>query len=287
MLRWRSWYAADWTVCVRPEAGKAKNISRTPRLDRNALLSSVGDGAVPVVRLYAWRCPTLSLGAHQSARDVDLEACRRLGVDVVRRPTGGRAVLHDAEVTYSVAGRLGERPFGSSVTGIYDRVAEALVAGLAILSVPAETACRTMPDGVVRSFATGSVPPADCFARPSRREILVGGRKLVGSAQLRRRGAFLQHGSILLGFDVERMRSVLSPEAGGSASSPPMTLGEWSSGKITRDEVEQAVIAGFERALDARLAPVAGLEPAEAEHAALLRAFKYLDAQWTLEGRVR
>jgi len=327
----------------------AENMARD-----EALLDSAERGSPPTLRLYAWTRPTLSLGAHQPGSDADLDACRRLGVDLVRRPTGGGAVLHDAELTYAVAAQVGQGPFPASVIGVYERIAAALVAGLEGLGVSAESA-RTA--GAGRS-------PADCFARPSSREILVGGRKLIGSAQVRRRGAFLQHGSILIAFDPLRLASVLpageadagggamlhegdqeplkdgiatahmngsaqsasalrSPESGGSAigrpgvaypgtngpgqagteipgsgshratedvpavaTNGPATLREITGRAVTRLEVEEAVCAGFRSALAAALRED-GLDDAEAALAARLRTFKYLDASWTLEGRVR
>src|SRR5438093_12846375 len=103
------------------------------------LLGAAARGALPTLRLYAWARPTLSLGAHQSAADADLAACRRLGVDLVRRPTGGGAVLHHVEVTYAVAGRLGAPPFPRSVIALYDSIAGALISALARLGVQAET----------------------------------------------------------------------------------------------------------------------------------------------------
>lgn len=281
-----------------------------------ALLESVRRGAPPTLRLYAWMRPTLSLGAHQPGGDADLPACRRLGVDLVRRPTGGGAVLHDQEITYSVTGRLCEDPFPPSVVAVHERIAAALVAGLRLLAVPAEMA----PSGY-----TGRAP-ADCFSRASRREVVVAGRKLAGSAQLRRRTAFLQHGSILLDFDADRLREVLRPargeaipgspthrpvstprpglpieapeSAGGSApsiaraavashgSAPPATLRGCLGRPIEQEELEAALVTGFESTFSATLQPGA-LDPDEAVHAARLRTFKYLDALWTISGRVR
>ena len=273
----------------------AENMARD-----EALLDSAERGSPPTLRLYAWTRPTLSLGAHQPGSDADLDACRRLGVDLVRRPTGGGAVLHDAELTYAVAARVGQGPFPASVIGVYERIAAALVAGLEGLGVSAESA---RAEGAGRS-------PADCFARPSSREILVAGRKLIGSAQVRRRGAFLQHGSILIAFDPYRLALVLPGGAaesthrapaprGSETESPrstgrgpgvdpagPATLREATGRAITRGEVEEAVCGGFRRALGAGFRED-GLDDAEAAFAARLRAFKYLDASWTLEGRAR
>lgn len=247
-----------------------------------ALLIAAGSGSPPALRLFSWSRPTLSLGAHQPSTDADLAACRRLGVDLVRRPTGGAAVLHAAELTYSVTGRLGEEVFPSSVTGLYERISEALLAGLANLGV---RGIASGADGVPRPRI------ADCFAVPSRREILVDGRKLVGSAQVRRGRAFLQHGSILIDWNASRLAQVL-PSGGddrepapGSAA-PPITLREILGRPIDREELASAVVRGFSETFHEHFVP-GPLLPTEEENAARLRAFKYLDALWTLQGRMR
>ena len=255
----------------------AENMARD-----EALMRACAHGARPTLRLYGWKRPTLSLGAHQPGSDADLRACRERGVDLVRRPTGGGAVLHHLEVTYSVSGRLGEAPLPSSVLGIYDRISEALVAGLGRLGVGAEA---------VRASSRGRAP-ADCFKAQSAREIVVHGRKLVGSAQVRRKGVFLQHGSVLLDLDRALLAIVLRPgrERDGTGEPPggpgPMTLLEALGRSPSRDEVHDAIAAGFTAALGCVLEPGA-LTEEEAALVASLRAFKYLDAVWTLEGRER
>jgi len=288
--------APSWRLLRDSATDGAANMARD-----EALLASAARGATPTLRLYAWIRPTLSLGAHQPGADADLHACRRRGVDLVRRPTGGGAVIHDAEVTYAVAGRLGQSPFPYSVVGVYEGIAAALVAALARMNVPAVAGCS----------ATRERPPADCFARPAHREILVGGRKLIGSAQLRRRGAFLQHGSILLDFDPARLREVLQAAAretpgttpptsqslqgaqgplasaeNGVGPRAPMTLREWTGRAVSPTEVEDALIRGFASAFGSGFEPGA-LDARESEESATLRASKYLDALWTLEGRIR
>ncbi|HEY5998113.1 MAG TPA: lipoate--protein ligase family protein [bacterium] len=161
----------------------------------------------PTLRLYAWDAPALSLGyAQDAAREVDLAACRARGIAVLRRPSGGRAVLHDREVTYSVAVPAGEAGFGSGLDEAYRAVAAGLLAGLRLLGVDAALALRA---------PTGARPlrHPGCFASASRHEIVAGGRKIVGSAQRRSGGAFLQHGSILVEGHAEALgRLLLSPQ---------------------------------------------------------------------------
>ncbi len=148
----------------------------------------------PTIRVYAWAPPTVSVGYGQDAsKELDLARCARDGVGVVRRPTGGRAVLHAGELTYSVAGPSGVPPLGDSIMTSYRAVARALVGGLEVLGVDAELA--PVPTRPSRTRRCASPP---CFASAGRFEILVGGKKLVGSAQRRGEGSVLQHGSLLI-----------------------------------------------------------------------------------------
>jgi len=257
-----------WRLFLDDPADGSMNMARD-----EVHLSVAEQGGPPSLRLYAWKNPTLSLGAHQSAADADLRACRRLGVDLVRRPTGGGAVLHHHEITYAVTGRLGEAPFPRSVVAVYEKIAAALVAGMARLGVAA-VASRTVASGLA---------PAHCFGEPSSRELIARGRKLAGSAQLRRRGAFLQHGSILVDFDAELLGEVLP----ASKEAPrPATLRDLTARTIPRGEIVQALTEAFAETLGVSLQP-AREDPGEGEQIAQLRFSKYLDAQWTLEGRVR
>jgi lipoate-protein ligase A len=149
------------------------------------MLERVAAGDAPALRLYTWPMPTLSLGRFQDAADVDADTCARLGVWITRRPTGGAALLHGADLTYAVAMPL---PTGADpgVQPVYDRIAGALIAGLRRLGVAAAIARHDGPPGAV------------CFAGQQGADLRVGDRKVCGSAQVRRHGVVLQHGSILL-----------------------------------------------------------------------------------------
>jgi lipoate-protein ligase A len=162
-----------------------------------ALLEACAHGEIAgAIRLYGFTPACLSLGRMQPMTDVDLDACARDGVDVVRRPSGGRAVLHDQEVTYSVVCRSTDPVFGGRVLDSCARIHTAVAAGLSALGVP--TAPRALPADLRRD-SREIAAFADCFARPAAHELLdMRGRKLVGSAQARRGGALLQHGSVLL-----------------------------------------------------------------------------------------
>jgi len=157
-----------------------------------ALLEEVGEsGQVrTIVRFYRWRRPTISLGRHQRIEHaVDAAYCLANHIDIVHRPTGGRAVLHDDELTYAVVSNDASC-FGDTIYGNYRRVSEALCRGYNRLGIPAVLA----PDTRKIPAVSGADPP--CFLSPSRFELMAGGRKIAGSAQRRVRRSFLQHGSM-------------------------------------------------------------------------------------------
>jgi lipoate-protein ligase A len=151
-------------------------------------------GGPPTLRLFGWSPPSVSIGFFQDLeKDIDLAACRLSGIDVVRRITGGRAVLHDAEITYSLVSRENDPLFPPGILGRYQLISEAICDGLLTLGIHAEMEARRIkPGNELREF---------CFSVPAQHEILVNGKKICGSAQARGGGAFLQHGSLLLDFD--------------------------------------------------------------------------------------
>lgn len=176
-----------------------------------ALMESVRQGAAPVLRFYRWSPRCLSLGRNQpAAGSYRAEVFAERGIDVVRRLTGGRAVLHDRELTYSVAipiGMLG------SPRATYGAINRAWVAGLQSLGVPAELVPASRTRAPVPSLAP-------CFRDPAEGEVIVAGRKLIGSAQYCREGVILQHGSLLFENDQSEVRDLLHEpveEAGAPA----------------------------------------------------------------------
>jgi lipoyl(octanoyl) transferase len=209
-----------------------------------SLLDACARGTIPcAVRLYWFEPVCLSLGRMQPLDDVDLEACARDAVDVVRRPSGGRAVLHDQEVTYSVVCRSTDPVFGGRVLESCSRIHQAIAAGLATLGVVSTP--RAVPANVRRDAREGAAV-ADCFARPAAHELLDGrGRKLVGSAQARRAGALLQHGSVLL--EPPRAMGYLRGDAGPTLGGTGIR--ELLGRPVTRAELVDALASGFVRAL--------------------------------------
>ena len=210
-----------------------------------ALLDACARGEIPgAVRLYGFAPACLSLGRMQPLDDVDLAACARDGLDVVRRPSGGRAVLHDQEVTYSVVCRSTDPVFGGRVLEACSRIHEAVASGLALLGV--STTPRAMPANLRRDAREGAAV-ADCFARPAAHELLDDrGRKLVGSAQARRAGALLQHGSVLL--EPPRAAAYLHGDAGSTAGG--VGVRELLGRQVSREELVAALAAGFRGALE-------------------------------------
>ncbi len=218
-----------------------------------------GDGPLPSLRLYTWDVPTLSLGYSQDADAVvDFARADALGVPVVRRPTGGGAVLHDGslEVTYSVV--ADEAGLPASVVDAYRLIATALVAALEDLGIEAQLS----PTVVAAADRT-----AVCFESASRYELLVGGRKTVGSAQCRRGGRVLQHGAVPLRLDPGRAVAALRADDHARLAerlSRHAAGLEDAAGRPLRPEaVRRALVSGFERALGARFSP-GGLTPGEA-----------------------
>ncbi len=166
-----------------------------------AIMESVGAGRVPTtLRFYRWHPPCLSLGYGQRSGEADLDRLQANGWDIVRRATGGKAIVHTDELTYSVALPKAAPLVAGDIVASYRRLSQALLTGLAKLNVAAQS---------TSAEAAGKPIGPVCFEVPSNYEITVGGRKLIGSAQVRRHGAVLQHGSIPLAGDITRICEVL------------------------------------------------------------------------------
>jgi lipoate-protein ligase A len=194
-----------------------------------ALLARARRTGEAVLRVYAWERPTLSLGRHEAARaHYDAAAIAAAGVALVRRPTGGRALLHDHEVTYSITAPL---VAGESLPASVRRFNRLLLGALHALGVPA-----------VEAQAVRALRPegAACFAEPSAGELTLHGRKLVGSAQVREHDALLQHGSILLTDDQHRIATFAVGAFRSSA--PAAALGESLGDDARYERVRDALL---------------------------------------------
>lgn len=225
-------HTLKWRVLSDPPMAGFENMARD-----HALAEELEAGQA-VLRLYRWDRPTVSLGRNEPGKCYDTDRAREFGIPFVRRPTGGRAVLHSDELTYAVVAPL--RALGG-LRQVYERVNEGLMMGLRTLGAEVELAS---------SSGAASKPDAGpCFRKPAAGEVTAGGRKLIGSAQARIGAGFLQHGSLILGGDqgpLERLRR------DGQVVESPATL----SGLLGRspgwDEVTSAIRAGLEEALGGR-----------------------------------
>lgn len=189
-----------WRLLITPPARGAWNMA----VDES-ILEHIGRGAsLPTLRLYAWDPPCLSLGHAQPFADVDMARLKQHGWEVVRRATGGRAILHTDELTYSVIAPLDEPRVEGGVLESYNRLAGALLLAVKNLEVPVE-----MKEG--KTDNNGNPNPV-CFEVPSTYEITVDGKKLIGSAQARRKEGVLQHGSLPLTGDLTRICQALAFE---------------------------------------------------------------------------
>lgn len=251
-----------WRLLLSPPLDGAVNMALDEALQERA--RSSGES---VLRVYGWLRPTLSFGRNQTARGTyDEERVRRAGVGVVRRPTGGRAVLHDREITYSVTAPAAA---GASLAESYARINRLLCDGLYRLGVAAEVAA-----GTGRAPRPGAAP---CFETPTVGELVLGGRKLAGSAQWRNDGALLQHGSILVEDDQSAVTGLLRRPA--TTPPPPATLHE-ALGRVP--EVAEVAAALFEAVRRLEDAGATSLSPDEIprSRAETLRA-RYDDHRWT------
>ncbi len=215
-----------------------------------AILEAVSaDVSPPTLRLYAWTPPCLSLGVAQPAADADLEAIRRAGWDLVRRPTGGRAILHTDELTYAVVAAIDNSHVAGGVLPSYRHLSQGLLAALGELGLATKATPGAPPD-------EGSFGNPVCFENPGAYEITAGVRKLIGSAQVRRKHGVLQHGTLPLFGDLGRICRVLHFEdelarqaAADRVREKAATVESLLGTPPTWSSVADAFRVGFERAL--------------------------------------
>lgn len=254
-----------------------------------AILIAHSEGRVPpTVRFYAWEPATLSIGYFQRAEvEVDLAVLEERGIGFVRRPTGGRAVLHDQELTYSMIVSEDYPGLPQNVTDAYRVLSEGLVIGFRLLGLNAEMVNLGSDEDKAKYAAASS---AACFDSPSWYELVVEGRKAAGSAQMRQKGVVLQHGSILLDMDVDllfdllrfksdRMRERLKNSFADKAVAINELRDHAALPKVTRAEVEAAFFQGIQEGMGIRFeeGPLSEEELREAER---LAQEKYSDPSW-------
>ncbi|NLK01080.1 MAG: lipoate--protein ligase family protein [Clostridia bacterium] len=249
-------------------------------VDEAILRHHAQDEVPPTLRFYTWHPPAVSIGYSQDLeREVDREACHKLRIDYVRRPTGGRAVLHDEEITYSVIIKLEYLP--GSVLETYKFLSQGLLAGLKQLGLAGELA--RPKSGKTRGSAA-------CFDAPSWYELEVRGKKLMGSAQMRKQNALLQHGSILLELDIsrllqtmniknEKIRQRLADSLEKKATAINPELRKACKPTVTPQEAALGMAKGFEIGLGIKLSP-GELTPEEKSTAIKLMEQKYSAHGW-------
>lgn len=270
---------AVWRLIVdeQPRRGAA-NMA----LDQTLAEACAAGESAPTLRFYRWHPPAVSLGRHQPIDDIDAEAVAARGYEIVRRPTGGRAILHTDELTYSVAAPADEPRVLGSVMDAYLRLSNALLLGLRELGLEADKAA-----GSVRA---GPDVSAACFEVPSAYEITARGRKLIGSAQSRRAGYVLQHGSLPLVGNIVRLVDVLALEpaeakrlraelvARAGTLAEALGLPE-DAPELRFEHVAQALCRGFTATLNLEFRP-GQPSPAELRRAAVLIREQFGNPDW-------
>lgn len=253
-----------------------------------ALLDWHSEGSIPpVIRFYEWNPATLSIGYFQQvARDINMETINEKNLGFVRRPTGGRAVLHDQELTYSVIVSENYPEMPASVTEAYRVISEGLLLGFQKLGLEAYF---SVPDTQEKLDDLKKPKSAVCFDAPSWYELVVEGKKVAGSAQTRQKGVILQHGAILLDLDEELLLSVFNFDSEISKEKMRQKLPEKAVAinqlteiKFTIEQCMEAFSKGFEEALQIKLIPYK-LTNEQLQYVQEIERKKYLTNEWNFK----
>lgn len=264
-----------WRLLITPPADGPLNMA----IDQAIMEAVAAERVPPTLRFFAWIPPCLSLGYTQPVADVDRARLAAHGWGLVRRMTGGRAILHTDELTYSVALPAADPVVAGGIVESYRRLSAALVAGLHALGVAPEADKRA--DG--HSASNGPV----CFEVPSHYEITVGGSKLIGSAQVRKFGAVLQHGTLPLGGDIARICDALvfasdeqRARVRARVAERATTLERALGRAVSWDEAAEVMAASFRQVFDLVLEQADALTAEETARAAQLREEQYAAETW-------
>ncbi len=247
-----------------------------------AILETVGAGdSAPTLRLYAWNPPCLSLGFSQTFADVDNKLVSEQGWDIVRRPTGGRAILHTDELTYSIHAPADHPHLQGDVLSSYRYLSTGLIKGLELMGVETEVQPSHHPT------ETAKLDDPVCFVAPSAYEITHGGKKLLGSAQTRRKKSILQHGTLPLMGDITRICKVLvyadepaRQQAVKQVLDRATTLEHASTRIVSWDEAAQAMVDGLTSALGIEFTETPATTT-ELRRAGVLASERYQNSTWT------
>jgi lipoate-protein ligase A len=264
-----------WRLLITHPAHGAWNMA----VDEAILEHIYRNKSLPTLRLYAWDPPCLSLGHAQPFADVDRNRLEHHGWEVVRRVTGGRAILHTDELTYSVIAPSNEPRVEGSILESYNRLAQALLSAVQSLEIPVEI----KKDKVSENSTANPV----CFEVPSTYEITVNGKKLIGSAQARKKEGVLQHGSLPLTGDLSRICQALVFENESAREEASKRLLERATTVesalgvgISWMKAAQAFIHAFEAQLGLSFER-GGLSESESKRADELVREKYANSSWT------
>lgn len=250
-----------------------------------ALLDWHSEGLIPpVVRFYEWNPATLSIGYFQSVeKEIDMEAVKRLGLGFVRRPTGGRGVLHEHELTYSVIVSEAYPNMPATVTEAYRVISEGLLLGFQQLGLDAYF---SIPDTDEKRQELKKPKSGVCFDSPSWYELVVEGKKVAGSAQTRQKGVILQHGAILLDIDEDKLIQTFKFASGAlrdrvkaSLSKKAVAINRISQNPVTIDECKVAFKKGFEDALQIELVEFT-LTKEQEKYVQELEKKRYANDEW-------
>ncbi|WP_018923804.1 lipoate--protein ligase family protein [Salsuginibacillus kocurii] len=239
----------------------------------------------PVVRFYDWQPATLSIGYFQKVqKEIDLDAVERHGFGFVRRPTGGRGVLHDNELTYSVVVPESHPEMPATVTEAYRVISEGILQGFRELGFHASFA---IPRTDEEKQALKNPRSAVCFDAPSWYELVVEGRKVAGSAQTRQKGVILQHGSIILDVDEEKLFDLFKYPSERvrrrmqeGFKEKAVSLRELAGHPVPMEDVRPAFKKGFEKGMNIELKPYT-LTPEEEQFVYDLAKDRYANEEWT------
>ncbi len=253
-----------------------------------ALLEWHSKGVIgPVLRFYEWQPATLSIGYFQSVdKEIEMDEVRRHGLGFVRRPTGGRGVLHEHELTYSVIVSESYPDMPETVTEAYRIISGGVLEGFRNLGLDAQF---SVPQTDRQADDLKNPKSAVCFDAPSWYELVVEGKKVAGSAQTRQKGVILQHGAILLSLDEDKLVSLFKFNSEEQRERMRVSLPEKAVAidrlmerAVSVEECVEAFARGFEDALDIQLEPLT-LSLQQLEFVRDIARKKYANDEWTFK----
>lgn len=275
VMHMRVFKPSPWRLIIDGSSNGASNMA----VDQAVAEAAAAGRVLPTMRFYQWCPPCVSLGRNQPISDVDASRCSARGFDIVRRPSGGRAILHIDELTYCIAAPASESRVVGGVLEVYHLLTAGLLSALQSLGIPAQEAGPSPPEDAGTSAA--------CFRVPSAHEVVLSGRKLLASAQCRQAGWVLQHGSLPLRGDVGRIADVLALPGDDQRKalrcalrSRSATVADVLGSEQSSERMVEVLAEGWAGALNV-VWRQGELTPWERGRAAELQQTKYADRAWT------